>query len=119
MHGAITELPVHGVYLDCELLMQAIDYLIITAYFITILLVGRWHARRNKSADDFLLGGRRMGSLPVGLSLFVSWFSVISYTAIPGEIIQHGPWLWTGMLAAPVVLWFVGWRVIPRMRGEE
>jgi len=98
--------------------MTPTDYLIILTYLATILLVGRWHAKRNKTADDFLLGGRRMGSLPVGLSLFVSWFSVISYTAVPGEVIKHGPWLWTGMLAAPVVLWFTGWKVIPKLRGE-
>ena len=91
------------------------DWTIVGLYLVGICWLGRWYARRNKTTDDFLLGGRRMKALPIGLSIFVSWFSVISYTAIPGEMIRHGPMLWTGLLAAPVGLWFVGWVVIPRL----
>lgn len=95
--------------------MTAIDYSIVGLYFAFMLWVGWQHRRRNHTMDDFLLGGRRMKSLPVALSLFVSWFSIISYTAIPGELIQHGPMIWSGLLAAPLGLWFVGWKVIPRL----
>ena len=91
------------------------DWTIVGLYLVGICWLGRWYAGRNKTPDDFFLGGRRMKSLPIGLSIFVSWFSVISYTAIPGEMIRHGPMLWTGLLAAPFGLWFVGWEVIPRL----
>lgn len=57
-----------------------------------------------------------MHPLPVSLSLFASWFSIISYTAIPGEMVAHGPWLWLGLAVAPVVLWFTGWVFLPTLR---
>lgn len=96
--------------------MTAVDWSIIVVYFAFVLWVGWRYGRRNRTMDDFLLGGRKMKSLPVALSLFVSWFSIISYTAIPGELIANGPMIWTGLLAAPIGLWFVGWKVIPRIR---
>ena len=97
--------------------MTPIDYSIIGLYFAFVLSIGWQYRRRNRTMDDFLLGGRRMRSLPVALSLFVSWFSIISYTAIPGELIQHGPMIWSGLLAAPLGLWFVGWKVIPQIQA--
>ena len=71
---------------------------------------------RSMDATQWARGGGRMGYWPVSLSLFVSWFSIISYTAIPGEMVAHGPWLWLGLATAPLVLWFVGWRFVPAIR---
>lgn len=99
--------------------MSPIDYSIVAVYFAFVLWAGWRYRQRNRTMDDFLLGGRSMRSLPVALSLFVSWFSVISYTAIPGELIQYGPMIWSGLLAAPLGLWFVGWVVIPRLRTRS
>jgi SSS family solute:Na+ symporter len=91
------------------------DYLIVVSYFLVVIMIGGWYKQRNRTRDDFLLGGRQMRSMPVALSLFVSWFSVISYTAIPGEVAANGPMVYVGLLAAPLGLWFVGWKVIPRI----
>ncbi|KKN80815.1 hypothetical protein LCGC14_0326210 [marine sediment metagenome] len=99
--------------------MSWLDYLIIASYCLAVLMIGRWYQQRNRTADDFFLGGRRMGPLPVAASLFVSWFSVISYTAIPGEVAANGPGVYVGLLAAPFALWFVGWKVIPRLRFSQ
>jgi SSS family solute:Na+ symporter len=95
--------------------MSAIDWAIITTYFALVLVLGWWHRRRNVTEDDFWLGGRRCRSLPVGLSLMVSWFSVISYLAWPGEIVAYGPMLLVGVLAAPVTLGILAWVVIPKI----
>ncbi len=67
--------------------------------------------------ETYLLADRKMGSLSLGLSMFVSWFSIISYTAWPGEIVAHGPAVLAGILASPLVLWFLGWVVMPRIIG--
>ncbi len=97
--------------------MTDFDWLIIVGYCTAVLCVGWHHARRNKTLDDFLLGGRRCRSFPVATSLFVSWFSVISYLTWPGEIIANGPLIFVGLVAAPLVLGFVGWVVVPRVRS--
>jgi SSS family transporter len=54
-----------------------------------------------------------MNPLAVGLSFFVALFSTISYLAIPGEIVRYGPIIFSGMLAYPLVLFLVGWFIIP------
>ena len=56
-----------------------------------MLAVGWYYSRRTATADDYLLGGRNMRPLGVGLSLFATLLSTITYLAWPGEMIQNGP----------------------------
>ena len=96
--------------------MTPLDTTIIVIYFAATIAVGWWYRRSNRSRDDFLLGGRRMQSVPVGLSLMVSWFSAISYVALPGEIVQHGPLVLVGLAAAPLTLWILSQWIVVRLR---
>ena len=48
--------------------------------------VGVWYSRKNQTADDYLLGGRRMSPIAVGLSLFATLVSTLSYLGGPGEV---------------------------------
>ncbi len=96
--------------------MTDFDWLIVIGYCAALLCVGYCQSRRNKTLDDFLLGGRRCRSFPVAASLFVSWFSVISYLTWPGEVIANGPLIFVGLVAAPLVIGFVGWVVVPKLR---
>ncbi len=54
-----------------------------------------------------------MNPLMVGLSLFASLLSTISYLSYPGEMIRHGPMFITGALAFPFVIFVVGSFMIP------
>lgn len=94
-----------------------LDGIIIAAYLIGVLCLGS--SIRSKSRADFLLGKCRMRAGPLALSLFVSWFSLISYTAIPGEVLSNGPLLWCGLAAAPVTLCILCGVVIPRLRTRS
>ena len=51
----------------------------------------------------------------VGVSLFASLFSIITYTAIPGEMINKGPVALCWMLGLPVIFVVVGLVLIPRI----
>jgi len=82
-------------------------------YMLMMIAIGWWYRRRNRSGGDYLVGGRKMNPLAVGLSFFVALFSTISYLAIPGEIVRYGPIVFSGMLAYPLVLFIVGWFIIP------
>ena len=94
--------------------MNSLDWLVIGAYGLLMLGVGWYFARRTETADDYLLGGRRMGSWSIGLSLFATLLSAISYLAVPGEIIRHGPMILTGIGAVPLIILVVGWLRAPR-----
>jgi SSS family solute:Na+ symporter len=93
--------------------MTPLDWLVIVAYGVGMLAVGWHYWRRTATTDDYLLGGRSMRPFGVGLSLFASLLSTITYLSLPGEMIRHGPMMLAMVLAFPLVAWVVGWFVIP------
>ncbi len=99
--------------------LGALDSSVLVAYALGMLAVGWYFARRTKSMDDYLLGGRRMRSGAVGLSLFASLLSAISYLSYPEEMILRGPMVLAGSAAYPLVIFVVGWILIPRLMREE
>lgn len=49
--------------------MHTIDYLIFIAYLLLMLAVGFYFMRRNKTVDDYFVGGRKMNHWHIGLSV--------------------------------------------------
>ena len=90
-----------------------IDWAVIALYALGMLAVGWFYSRRTSTADDYLLGGRKMNPLSVGLSLFATLLSTISYLAYPGEMIRYGPMVLAMIVAYPLVALIVGWLMIP------
>jgi SSS family solute:Na+ symporter len=94
--------------------VSMLDWLVIAVYAMGMLAVGWYYARRTKNTEDYLLGGRTMNPLAVGLSMFASLLSTLSYLSVPGEMIKHGPAILLGALVPlPFVYWIVGWYVVP------
>jgi len=86
------------------------DWCIIAAYGMVLVVVGCYYAKRTFSTEDYLLGGRRMASSPVGLSLFATLLSTITYLATPGEMINKGP-----MILCCVLSTFIAYFVVTRL----
>ena len=93
--------------------MVALDWFVIAAYMLGMLLVGWYYSRRITSTDDYLLGGRTMKPWAVGLSLFATLLSTITYLSWPGEMVKNGPMMLCALLAYPLVALVVGWALIP------
>jgi SSS family transporter len=67
------------------------DWLVIVVYIGAIVAMGVWFSlREKKTSEEFLLGGRRMPWLAVGVSFMMSLFSTYSLVMVPGEIFNHG-----------------------------
>ena len=94
--------------------LHGIDWGVITLYGFGMLLVGVYYSRKTKNTEDYLLGGRKMKPLAVGLSLFATMISSLSYLSYPGEMIKNGPVVFIGMLIFPLIYYIVGWFLIPR-----
>jgi SSS family solute:Na+ symporter len=94
-------------------LLTGIDWIIIAGYGIGMLVVGFYYSHRNKSTDDYMLGGRNMKSWKVGLSFFATLFSAVTYLSMPGEMIKHGPMMWSLLVAFPFVYILVAYFFIP------
>ena len=90
-----------------------LDYLVIIIYFIVVLAIGLWCARGEKSTENYLLGGRKMPYVAVGIACIMALFSSITLVQVPGEIYNHGLTLFIlsstvgAFLAIPAYLMFV------------
>jgi len=89
------------------------DWVVIALYMLAMLAVGWYYSRRTKSTEDYLLGGRTMRPLSVGLSLFATLMSTITYLMLPGEVIRNGPMVLAMLAAFPFVYLIAGWLLIP------
>jgi len=89
------------------------DWIIVIVYGVCMLLVGFYFSRRNKSSDDYMLGGRNMKFWKVGISLFATMFSAITYLSLPGEMIKHGPMIWSMLVSLPFIYFLVAYFFIP------
>jgi SSS family transporter len=100
--------------------MHFLDWLVIALYAAAMLAIGRHYSRRTETVDDYLLGGRRMSPFMIGVSLFATITSTLSYLAFPGEIIKNGPMILAQYASFPLVWLLVGWWLIPAiMRQRE
>lgn len=93
--------------------LSPLDWAALSAYAMTMLGIGWWYSRQNRNADDYLVGGRNMNPIAVGLSYFVAIFSTITYLALPGEMVRNGPIIFGGLIGLPFVYYIVGYFLIP------
>jgi len=61
------------------------DHLVVAAFFVLMLWMGRHFSKREKTQDDFFRGGRRFPPWAVGLSMFATGASAISLMAMPAK----------------------------------
>lgn len=99
--------------------MRPLDLAVIGLYALAMLAVGRYYKSRVQTSDDYLLGGRTMSPFMIGLSLFATLTSTLSYLAYPGEMIKNGPMIFAQLTAFPFVMAIVGWGLIPRIMRQE
>lgn len=90
-----------------------IDWGVILFFLLLMLYIGYRSSKSNKTAKDYVLGGGSMNTFMVGISLFATLLSTLSYLAYPGEMIKYGPVVFTGLLAFPVAAWIVQKFLIP------
>lgn len=86
------------------------DHVVIGVYLAGMLIMGLKIAFRQRSTDDFFVGGRNLPSWAVGISLLASLLSTITYLGMPGEMFRTGLGFLTRQLGVPIVLivvWFV------------
>jgi len=82
---------------------ERLDYAVLIAYLLALVAIGWYFSRREKSTDDFFLGGQRIPWWAAGLSLFGTALSAITYVSIPGNAFQ-GNWVMVIAQISPIVL---------------
>ena len=62
----------------------------ITLYLLLQLALSVWAARKTASETDYLLAGRTLGPVPIGCSVFATWFAVEGIVATSGVVAGEG-----------------------------
>ena len=92
------------------------DYLVIAAYFVAMAAIGFYFGRKQETAEEFTLGGRKVKWWAAGLSMFATGASSISFLAIPAmAYLTNAIWI------LPLFMMFVafgiqGWVIFPLLR---
>lgn len=93
--------------------LAAIDWFIIFAYAAGTLLLGWYYSRQQTSTKEYFVGSGNMNPILIGVSLFATLLSTISYLSTPGEVLGKGPVQLLSMLAVPAVYLVVGFVLLP------
>ncbi len=82
-------------------------------YLIILVVIGLWTSRFNKSLDDFLIAGRKLGTWPVAISAEASDMSGWLVMGLPGRGFMYGvSAFWTAISCSLGTLF--NWSVIAK-----
>ena len=93
--------------------LQTFDWVLIVLYAVSTIGLGVYFSRRQRSMKEYFTGGGNMNPLLIGVSLFATLLSTISYLSVPGEAAGKGPVNLLALLSLPVVFYVVGRLMLP------
>lgn len=98
-----------------------IDWIVIVVYLVGVLWLGSYISKRQSSnAEYFTAAHSHIHPTLVGISLFASLLSTISYLGKPGEMIDKGPMVLIGqILSVPLAYWLVSYWIIPKIMAQR
>jgi len=111
--------------------LSGIDYVVVIAYLVGIMILGLYFARFVRSADDFFLSGKSLPFWAVGMSIVVTDISAMDFVGVAGQSyrfgISVGNFDWLGsvpamLLAAFIFIpyfWKAGVYTIPEYLGRR
>ena len=68
-----------------------VDWLIIVVYACSTVALGWYYSRKQKDAREYFVASGTLNPVLVGISLFATHLSAISYLSVPGETLAKGP----------------------------
>ncbi len=93
--------------------LQVVDWAIIAIYAVSTILLGWYYGRQQTDTQEYFVGSGDMNPLLIGVSLFATLLSTISYLSQPGEALGKGPVYMATLLALPLVYLVVAFVLLP------
>lgn len=90
-----------------------IDWAIIVAYAGGTIFLGWYFGRKQSTTKEYFTGSGNMNPILIGVSLFASLLSTITYLSLPGEVLGKGPVYLTNYIAYPIIFIVVGFVMLP------
>jgi SSS family solute:Na+ symporter len=92
-------------------MLTGIDYFVVIAYLVGILLLGFYFRKFVHSSTDFFLGGRMLPFWAIGMSIVVSDIGALDFVGIAGSAYRHGISVgnfdWIGSVPAMLLAAFI------------
>ena len=95
-----------------------IDWGILVLYAAGTIALGRYFSRR-QTMKEYFVGTGRMSPILIGVSLFATLLSTISYLMYPGEALGKGPVVIVKLLSYPFVYLFAGFVLLPVLMRQK
>ena len=83
--GVRSEKVYHGSLLK-ESKFGLVNWIVLILYLLSMLYLGYYFMKKSNSTDDFFKGGGRIPWWAVGISLFATMLSAITFMAIPAKV---------------------------------
>ena len=106
-----TTVPVAG--------LQLVDWVIIGVYAFSTVAIGWWFGRNQKDTRSYFVGSGKMSPMLIGVSLFATLLSTISYMSFPGEVLGKGPVYMSNYLAYPVIYLIAAFWLLPAYMNQR
>ncbi len=98
--------------------MNRVDLTVVVVYLGAMIGLGCWLAHRSGSTSQFMTAGGSLSGWAVGLSIFGTYVSSISFLANPGKSFS-GNWNgWVFGLSLPLVAWLAAKYFVPFYRNH-
>ncbi|MBP5257444.1 MAG: sodium:solute symporter [Prevotella sp.] len=96
--------------------IHIIDYIIVIASILLAIFVGAYFAKKQKNTDNYFAGGGKIPAWAVGVSIFATLISSVTFLAYPGAA-YGGNWiLLVQGLMVPIVLVALIGVIVPLFR---
>ena len=100
--------------------LSPIDWLVCLVYLVVISGLAIWSMRGQRDNEDYFVGGRRMNWYAVGISMFATSFSSISFLGLPQRGAYQDFSFYLTILLIPIlitpILWYVFVPLYTRLR---
>ena len=84
-----------------------IDVSILVVYIIATVCIGLWHAKKQKSLEDYFLADRNIPWWAAGISIVASDTSAVSYIGLPAYVFKDDLQLLIGLLITLPIAWVI------------
>jgi solute:Na+ symporter, SSS family len=100
--------------------ISGLDATVLLLYLIGVVITGSLFFKRNRSTESFMAASRALPGWLVGMSIFATYVSSISFLAIPGSSYQYNWSRFAFSLSIPLAAWIAVKSFVPlyRERGD-
>jgi solute:Na+ symporter, SSS family len=99
--------------------LRTIDLIVLIVYLAGVFAMGCWFARRSRKPEQFMAAGRSLSGWVIGLSIFGTYVSSLSFLGNPGKAYGSNWNSWVFGLSLPIAAIIAVKYFIPLYRGSS